>query len=121
MRWVWALEGKVGLEGARQSQDWVNAFAEVMADLQAERWLVDLYHMLIGLKRADEAAMTALKGALSDWLNLYRRGREYSLKAVIIGEPDGDQAFDKAVEDSGGGQACVRPVLILQGWPQSQG
>ena len=43
--------------------------------------------------------MTALKGALSDWVNLYRRGLEYSLKAVIIGEPDVDQAFDKAVED----------------------
>ena len=39
---VMVLQGKVGLEGARQSRDWVNAFAEAMADLQAERWLVDV-------------------------------------------------------------------------------
>ena len=101
---VMALVGKVSLVEARQSKDWINAFAELIAELQAERWLVDVYHMLIGLKRPDDAAITALKGALSDWLNLYHRGREYSLKAVVIGEPDGDQAFDKAVGDLAAGK-----------------
>ncbi len=101
---VMALVGKVSLEEARQSRDWINAFAELIAELQAERWLVDVYHMLIGLKRPDDAAMTALKGALSDWLNLYHRGREYSLKAVVVGEPDSDQAFEKAVGDLAAGK-----------------
>jgi very-short-patch-repair endonuclease len=101
---VMALEGTVGLEGAKQIRAWVAAFAEVMADLEAERWLFDIYHMLIGLKRADAATIAALKAALSNWLNLYGRGREFSLKAVIIGEPDGDQAFDKAVEDLAAGK-----------------
>ncbi len=101
---VMALEGNVDLAGARLSQNWVAALAELMADLHTERWLFDVYHMLIGLKRADEATMTALKGALSNWINLYLKGREYSLKAIIVSELDMDQGFDRAVEDLAAGK-----------------
>jgi len=99
-----ALDSEIGLDEARRSRDWIAAFADILVDLQDERWLFDVYHMLIGLKRIDPGTMTALKGAMSNWQNLYSRGREFSLRAVIVGEPSGDQAFDKAVEDLAAGR-----------------
>lgn len=94
-----SLEGEIGLDQAKRSRDWVTAFAEVLNDLQAEPWLFDVYHMLIGLRRIDDAALDALKSALSNWLILYSRGREFSLKSVIVNEPNGDLAFDRVIED----------------------
>lgn len=94
-----SLDNGIGFEGAKQIREWLKVFAEVLDDLESDQWLFDLYHILIGLKRVDEAAMAALKGTLSKWLNLYSRGREFSLRAVIIEATDGDPAFDKAIED----------------------
>lgn len=99
-----SLEGEVGLDGAKVVRDWVKSFSKVLNGLQDETWLVDLYHTLIGLRQLDSAALEALKAALSNWLNLYSRGREFSLKAVTITEFEEDPAFDKALEDLSAGR-----------------
>jgi hypothetical protein len=39
-------------------------FANVMSDVENDRWLLDVYHTLIGLKRRDEHTLTALKSSL---------------------------------------------------------
>lgn len=115
-----SLEGNIGLDGAKDARDWVHALAEAMDAMKTERWLFDVYHMLIGLKRVDEAAAGALKGALGNWLGLYSRGRDFSLKAVIISGPDGDQAFDKALEELAAGRQPFGVFSFFKGGLKSK-
>jgi very-short-patch-repair endonuclease len=98
------LEGEIGLDGARRAAEWMRSFANVMSDVENDRWLLDVYHTLIGVKCHDGHTLTTLKSTLGVWLYLYSRGREYSLKAVIVGAPDDDKAFDKALEDLAAGK-----------------
>ena len=99
-----SLEGRVGLEEAKKASEWLRQFAEILGELESDRWLFDVYHLLIGLKWIDEAAMAALRNALSEWMNLYVQGREFSLKAVIIDGSEADPALDKAIEDLAAGR-----------------
>lgn len=105
----------IGLEGAKQAREWLKVFADILGELDGDQWLFDVYHMLIGLKRVDEATMAALKGALSEWMNLYGRGREFSLKAVIVEAADGDPSFDKAVEELAAGRKPFGLFSLFKG------
>src|SRR5579883_2704822 len=98
------LEGGVDIDGARRAETWMRSFAALMSNIENEQWLFEVYHMLIGLKRPDEQTMATVKSSLGVWLNLYSRGRDYSLKGIVISGPEADKAFDKALEDLAAGK-----------------
>ncbi len=110
-----SLEGRVGLEEAKKASEWLSQFTEILGELESDRWLFDVYHLLIGLKRIDEAAMAALRSALSEWLNLYVRGREFSLKAIIIDGVETDPALDKAIGDLAAGRKPFGVFSLFKG------
>jgi len=47
------------LPKARSLRDWVAGFAEFMAEVRTEPWLLDVYHLLLGLKRLDPGPLSA--------------------------------------------------------------
>jgi very-short-patch-repair endonuclease len=91
------------LPTARSLRNWVVGFADFMGEVRNEPWLVDLYHLLLGLKRADPAPLRALREALVVWTELHRQGREYELQAVVCDHAE-DPALDKALEDLAAGR-----------------
>jgi hypothetical protein len=52
------------LRTARSLRDWVLGFADFMGEVGNEPWLLDIYHLLLGLKRVDSNPLTALKEAV---------------------------------------------------------
>jgi hypothetical protein len=91
------------LRSARSLRDWVLGFADFMGEVGNEPWLVDIYHLLLGLKRADSTPLAALKEAVVLWVEIHREGREYELQAVVCDHVN-DPAFDKALEDLAAGR-----------------
>src|ERR1700730_1274253 len=97
------------LRSARSLRDWVLGFADFMREVGKEPWLLDIYHLLLGLKRVDPAPLTALKEALVVWVEIHRQGHEYELQAVVCDNVE-DPALDKALEDLAAGR---RPFGIF--------
>ncbi len=110
-----SLEGRFGLEEAKKASQWLSQFKAILGELESDRWLFDVYHLLIGLRRIDDAAMAALRSALSEWLNLYVRGRDFSLKAIITGAVEADPALDKAIEDLAAGRKPFGVFSLFKG------
>ncbi|MEI7774408.1 MAG: AAA domain-containing protein, partial [Verrucomicrobiota bacterium] len=110
-----SLKGRVGLEEAKKASEWLGQFTEMLGEMEADRWLFDIYQLLIGLKRIDEAAMATLRSALSEWLNLYVRGRDFSLKAIIIDGVETDPALDKAIGDLAAGRKPFGVFSLFKG------
>src|SRR5262249_32738033 len=97
------------LRTARSLRDWVLGFADFMREVGDDRWLFDIYHLLLGLKRAASTPLTALTEAVVLWVEIHCEGREYELQAVVCDHID-DPAFDKALEDLAAGR---RPFGIF--------
>jgi hypothetical protein len=97
------------LRTARSLRDWMLGFADFMGEVGNEPWLLDIYHLLLGLKRADSIPLTALKEAVILWVEIHRKGREYELQTVVCDHVD-DPAFDRALEDLAAGR---RPFGIF--------
>ena len=97
------------LQTARSLRDWVLGFADFMQEVEKEPWLLEVYHLLLGLKRLDPAPLTALTEALVVWVEIHRQGHEYELQAVFCDYVQ-DLALDKALEDLASGR---RPFGIF--------
>jgi hypothetical protein len=97
------------LRTARALRDWIVGFADFMGEIGKEPWLLDIYHLLLGLKRVDPAPLSALREALPVWAEIHRQGREYELQAIACDHVD-DPAFDDALEDLAAGR---RPFGIF--------
>jgi very-short-patch-repair endonuclease len=100
---------KPDLRTARSLRDWMLGFANFMEEVENDPWLLDIYHVLLGLQRVDPAPLTALKEALVLWIELQRQGRKYDLQAVTCDHVE-DSALDKALEDLAAGR---RPFGIF--------
>lgn len=99
-----SLDGDEGINKAKQCYEWVKGFAEVIADVQKEIWLFDIYHMLIGLKRIDQTILFTLKDVLEHWIELRGQGNTFLLQAVVLGDPTADPGFDRAIADLASGR-----------------
>jgi AAA domain len=97
------------LRTARSLRNWILGFADFMGEAGNEPWLLDIYHLLLGLKRADSIPLSALKEAVILWVEIHRKGREYELQTVVCDHVD-DPAFDRALEDLAAGR---RPFGIF--------
>lgn len=97
------------LRTARSLRDWMLGFSDFMGEVRNEPWLLDIYHLLLGLKRVDRTPLTALKEALILWVEIHREGREYELQAIVCDHVD-DPVFDKALDDLAAGR---RPFGIF--------
>ncbi|MBK3799327.1 AAA family ATPase [Azospirillum brasilense] len=86
------------VEQARAVQVWLTDYRTFFDEVRAETWMVGTYQILLGVRRSDEAAETALRRALDQWAKLYAEGRELALKGIDTGDaPLDDPAFDAAV------------------------
>lgn len=105
---------RADLQTARALRNWVVGFADFMEDIGDEPWLLNIYHILLGLKRVDPAPRMALKEALVLWIELHRLGREYDLQAVICDHAE-DPALDKALEDLAAGRKPFGIFAMFKG------
>jgi very-short-patch-repair endonuclease len=85
-----------------------------MDELRADPWLLNAYHMLLGLKPLDAAPLAALKETLAVWSDLHRRGQNFELKALVCDHND-DPAFDKALEDLAVGRRPFGVFAMFKG------
>lgn len=107
---------EVGLNHARAVKGWLDEFAVLMEEVSTEAWLLGAYHTLLGVKRTDSQAVAALRQALDSWVRLHDQGRQFSLKAVTVGEaPLDDQAFDRALDDLASGKQPFGLFGFLKG------
>jgi very-short-patch-repair endonuclease len=102
------------LRTARSLRDWVLGFADFMGEVGNEPWLLDVYHLLLGLKRVDSTPLTAIKEAVVRWVEIHREGREYELQTVVCDYFD-DPAFDKALEDLAAGRKPFSIFSMFRG------
>jgi hypothetical protein len=102
------------VDTARPLRDWVVAFDSFMREIANERWLLDVYHLLLGVKALDPAPLSALKEALIQWTDLHRRGRDFELRALACDHSD-DVAFDRALEDLAAGRKPFGMFSMFRG------
>jgi hypothetical protein len=102
------------LRTARSLRDWVLGFADFMGEVGNESWLLDIYHLLLGLRRTDSTPLNAIKEAVVLWVEIHREGRGYELQAVVCDHVD-DPAFDKALEDLAAGRSPFGIFSMFRG------
>lgn len=95
-----SIDGDAGLRQAQEMKEWLEDFRTQFEGISRELWLLPLYHSLLGARRIDEPALTVLRQTLRDWVETYRRGREFQLRAIYLGDLLlDDPAFERALLD----------------------
>jgi AAA domain len=99
---------------ARRLRDWVVGFDIFMGNVKKEHWLLDIYHVLLGLKPVEPAPLTALNQALLAWIELHRQGQEYEL-LVLECDHTADLALDKAIGELAAGRKPFGVFSMFRG------
>jgi very-short-patch-repair endonuclease len=111
-----SIGAEVGLPEAHETKQWLENFHAWFEQIQCEIWLLSIYHNLLGVKGIDEPALTVLRQALADWIELHTQGLEFRLQAINFGDlPFDDQAFDRAVSDLAAGRKPFGLFSLFKG------
>lgn len=93
-----AASGDDTFQRAAGLRAWLADFADVIAAIVGEQWLLPSYHRLGGWQKWESPKLFALRTALEQWASLQSRGAPLALRSILIA-PDEDPALDKALSE----------------------
>jgi very-short-patch-repair endonuclease len=86
----------VAIDMVRSVHGWLADLHGFFEEVGTEVWIVTTYQTLCGFRKSDETAVVALRRALEQWSDIYRNGRDLTLRGI----DHGDVALDNAAFDA---------------------
>ena len=111
-----ALNETATLDHAKATFVWLQELEEFMAEAGVEAWALDVYQILLGVRKVDEALGTRLHEEVEVWSQLHQEGAKFLLRDLKLDHPPVENiALDKAIDDYSSGRKPGGMFGLLKG------